>query len=350
MPSLATELATRDGAGPGRETLATTHSRRNLLLGLAAAGLGGKALAIVGKGRLSRRLGVQLYVLGQAPMPGRASAADLPRGLKALSDIGYREVEGAPPGVTAEAYRRELDRVDLVCPSIHVALEPSIFGALSLTDLPNVIAYAKIVGAKNLVVAAPPFGALLAKRPDAQALSGDIARLSAVLTSLVNAMSAADWIDIARQLNESGAKVAAAGLRIGYHNHNAEFATLANGARAYDLLMAHTDRRIVDFELDMGWARAAGLDPAALLKRYSGRITQLHLKELADTTANISGNLNSVDMGRGVQNWSAIVDAIRSSSVRHVYFEQEPPYPVSGIQSAAAAYAFLQPLLAKKGL
>ena len=326
------------------------HSRRGVLLGLAAASLAGNALAMGGKKRLSQRLGVQLYVLGQAPMPGRGSPADLPRGLKALSDIGYREVEGAPPGLTAEAYRRELDRVNLVCPSIHVALEPSPYGALSLTDLSNTVAYAKTVGAANLVIGMPPFGALLARRPDAQALSGDIARLSEAITSLVNSMSAADWLDIARQLNENGARVAAAGLRLGYHNHNAEFRTLANGARVYDLLMEHTDPKLVDFELDLGWARAAGLDPVTLLKRYTGRITQLHLKEIADTKANNSGNLNSVEMGRGVQNWSAIIEAIKSSSMRHAYFEQEPPYPVSGLRSAATAYAFLQPLLAKKGL
>ena len=327
------------------------HSRRHVLLGLgAAAGLGGRVCAAGAEGRrLSQRLGVQLYVLGQAPMPGRAPPADLPQGLKALSDIGYREVEGAPPGFTAEAYRRELDRVNLACPSIHTSLEP-MDGVQSLADLPNAIAYAKTVGARNLVVATLPFRRLLANRPDAEALFGDMKRLSAAVLDLTKSMSADDWIAFARELNASGAKLATAGLRLGYHNHNSEFVVLPSGQRAYDLLVAETDPKLVDFELDVGWARSAGLDPAALIKRYAKRITQLHLKDLADTPANTSAKLNSAEMGQGVQDWNALLDAISSSSVAHVYVEQEPPYPLSGLSSATAAYAFLQPRLAQKGL
>ncbi len=330
-------------------------SRRHVLTGLASAGLSGQigAAGSIAARRLtplSLRVGVQLYVIGHAPMPGHAALNKLPDDLATLRRIGFREVEGAPPGLSAKDYRRQLDHAGLACPSIHVGLDPSVMGELSLADMSNTTDYAKIVGARNLVVAVLPMRDMLARRPDASELIGDLKRLSQASTELVKSMSASDWTAIAQRLNEAGAKLSRVGLRLGYHNHNAEFTRLPNGRLAYELLVAETDPKLVDFELDLGWARSAGLDPAALLRNYRGRITQLHFKDLAPTPSNAVSQLNTADMGEGIQNWNSIVDALKSSSVQHIYVEEEPPYRISGMESARKAYRFVQPLLARAGL
>ena len=244
-------------------------SRRHVLTGLASAGLSGQigAAGSIAARRLtplSLRVGVQLYVIGHAPMPGHAALNKLPDDLATLRRIGFREVEGAPPGLSAKDYRRQLDHAGLACPSIHVGLDPSVMGELSLADMSNTTDYAKIVGARNLVVAVLPMRDMLARRPDASELIGDLKRLSQASTELVKSMSASDWTAIAQRLNEAGAKLSRVGLRLGYHNHNAEFTRLPNGRLAYELLVAETDPKLVDFELDLGWARSAGLDPSVI--------------------------------------------------------------------------------------
>jgi sugar phosphate isomerase/epimerase len=323
-------------------------SRRAVLGGagaLAAASLSGRLLAMDEPPPLSRRVGVQLYMLG------KLSIAELPAQLKALRETGYREVETSPlPGASAEALRAELDRAGLACPSCHIGLESMAPGMLSLADPEPAAAYAKALGADHVVVALFPFMSALKRRPDAQVVLSDLKRLGGALGDIARSMTPEDWTDVARRLNEAGARLAPAGLRVGYHNHNVEFVRLANGQSAFDLLVAQTDPKLVDFELDLGWVAAAGIDPAGLLKRLGARVTQLHLKELAATPPNTALHINSADLGAGVQDWPAILDAVRGSSVRHAYVEQEPPYAPSGLEAARRGYAFIQPLLVRKGL
>lgn len=295
--------------------------------------------------RLSNRVGLQLYMLGRIP------PADLPEVLRAVRSMGYREVETSPqPGLTPGALRSELDRAGLVCPSCHIGFEGLDPNAVTLAEPAAAIAFAKAVGAKNIVVPMFPMMKALSKLPNLQALLADQSKIGAALGEIARSMSAVDWIEVARQLNAAGETLSRAGLRLGYHNHNIEFVQLPGGGRAYDLLVANTDPKYVDFELDVGWVRAAGLEPSALLKRHSDRITQLHLKDLAATAPNTSLLLNTAELGRGVQDWPALATAIAASSVRHIYVEQEPPYETSGMRSAANAYAFIRPLLAANGL
>jgi sugar phosphate isomerase/epimerase len=324
------------------------QSRRVVLGGagaIAAASFSGRLLAIDKPPPLSRRPGVQLYMLG------KLSIDELPAQLKALREIGYREVETSPlPGASAETLRAELDRAGLACASCHIGLEALAPGMLSLAEPAPAIAYAKTLGAEHVVVALFPFMSALKRRPDAQAVLSDLTRLGPAISDIARSMTPEDWLDVARRLNEAGAKLAAGGLRVGYHNHNVEFVRLANGQSAFDLLVARTDPKLVDFELDLGWVAAAGIEPAGLLKRLGARVAQLHLKDLAATPANTTLKINSADLGAGVQDWPAILDAVRASSVRHAYVEQEPPYAPSGLEAARRAYAFIQPSLAKKGL
>ena len=73
----------------------------------------------------------------------------------------------------------------------------------------------------------------------------------------------AEWIAYAEYLNEIGARARQAGQRLMVHNHNWEFETVFGDRTAYDILMEHTDRRNVVFQLDLYWVTFAGADPVA---------------------------------------------------------------------------------------
>jgi sugar phosphate isomerase/epimerase len=68
------------------------------------------------------------------------------------------------------------------------------------------------------------------------------------------------------------------GIRIGYHNHDCEFAQKIGGRTAYDLLVDALDPAVV-LEVDTYWAAFGGEDVVALLTGLGDRVRFLHVKE-----------------------------------------------------------------------
>lgn len=69
------------------------------------------------------------------------------------------------------------------------------------------------------------------------------------------------------------------GLRLHYHNHGHEFADFG-GESAFEVLIEETPP-IVNLELDVGWAAAAGADPLRLLEELGDRCPLVHVKDVA---------------------------------------------------------------------
>lgn len=80
-------------------------------------------------------------------------------------------------------------------------------------------------------------------------------------------------------LNETGARVKAAGLTLVYHNHDFEFEQV-DGQYVLDIYMQETDPSLVQMELDCYWATKAGVDPAAYIRKYADRVPLVHLKDM----------------------------------------------------------------------
>ncbi len=92
-------------------------------------------------------------------------------------------------------------------------------------------------------------------------------------------------------MNKIGAEANKRGIKFGYHNHNAEFATLAGTTQLYeDFLIANTDPDKVFFQLDVYWIMVGGQDPVAYLKKYPTRFKVLHIKD--EYVVGESGKLN----------------------------------------------------------
>ncbi|MBV0901674.1 sugar phosphate isomerase/epimerase family protein [Haloarcula salina] len=99
-----------------------------------------------------------------------------------------------------------------------------------------------------------------------------------------------------------------------YHNHDHEFAAL-DGETAYDRLIDETS---VGFELDAGWARAAGRDPVDLLDRLDGRAPVVHLKD-------VTAEGEPTALGDGVLELEAVVAAAREAGTEWLVFEHDEP-------------------------
>jgi hypothetical protein len=96
-----------------------------------------------------------------------------------------------------------------------------------------------------------------------------------------NMRSAENMRKLGETLNKAGELARAAGMTLCYHNHAFEWAPLEN-TTIFDRMMAETDPKLVQVELDIMWVKVAGLDPVATIQKYSKRISLIHLKNVSE--------------------------------------------------------------------
>jgi len=82
----------------------------------------------------------------------------------------------------------------------------------------------------------------------------------------------------AERVNAAAAGAASYGMRIGYHNHFAEFRNSFGGRSAYQVLLDELEPAVV-LELDAYWAQTGGADPVELVAALGDRVQYLHLKD-----------------------------------------------------------------------
>lgn len=141
--------------------------------------------------------------------------------------------------------------------------------------------------------------------------------------------------ETAAMLTDLAERVAEDGLRLAYHNHELEFVEVgADDESAFERLLAATEG--VDFELDVGWAHAAGADPVALLDQYADRITRVHLKDVVvDAAAERGGR--PVDLGAGDVPLADCAEAAHAADVDWAVFEHDAPDdPLTFLEEAGA--------------
>jgi sugar phosphate isomerase/epimerase len=279
-------------------------SRRNFVVSSAALLPASKSL--LAREPLSpNNLGVQLYTV-------RGIIGDDPaKVLKAIQDIGYKEVE-ATYGNLAKIWPA-LKETSLKPVSIHLDTDLFFEGG---SKLDAAIADVKQRGFEYIVL---PY------IPPAQRGGIDMFK------------------KLGETLNKAGEKAKAAGLTLCYHNHAFEFEPLA-GTTGLDLLMKETHRGLVYLELDVFWASVAGHDPVAVLHKYSGRVALVHLKDKASSfPTQFNENVPKdtfKEVGNGSIDFPAVLTAANKAGVRNYFVEQDQT-PGDPIESLRESYKYL---------
>jgi sugar phosphate isomerase/epimerase len=245
------------------------YSRRNFLR-IAAAGAGaglvnlhrlaeaGKRMA--GASAKSIPVGVQLYSVRQE------AAKDLPKALEAIGKMGYKGVEFA--GYYGwenkpQELRKILDDNGLKCCGTHTGLDTITGEALKATAELHTI-----LGNSCLIVPS------------------------------LSVEDAQGWLEMAKRFNETAAKAKALGMRVGYHAHAGDFKKLGD-ITSWEIFFDHTNAEVV-MQLDTGNCMAGGADPVAILKKYPGRSTTVHLKEY--------GGPEGAVIGQGDVRWQQVFE------------------------------------------
>lgn len=129
--------------------------------------------------------------------------------------------------------------------------------------------------------------------------------------------SADDYKRAAEKLNENGILTRMAGIRLGYHNHDFEFATFGRH-RAYDILLKETDPGLVCFEADIYWMIKAGVDPLHYFSQYPGRFELWHVKDMDDTPER-----GFTEVGQGTIPYHSLFDIADDIGLKHFFVEQD---------------------------
>lgn len=277
--------------------------------------------------------GVQLYMF--EPDLYR----DLDGTLAAIAAAGVRSVELASlHRNTPTQFRAALDKAGLKCRSAHVAASSSVPGAsgLNFDNMDKLVEDLNILGSRNAVLPLFQFP----KDPK----WGPPVSFMSLMKPGGPPVPAERYERMADFLNEKGSVLKKHGIGIGYHNHNGELAPLGEKT-GLQILLEKTDPRIVDFEMDAGWLAAGGQDPVAWLKRYRGRFTQMHVKDIAaGTQVNYHMQQKPTEVGSGTMDWPAILKAAQTAGVRNFFVEQEPPFSGARIDSLKKSLAYLRTL------
>jgi sugar phosphate isomerase/epimerase len=287
------------------------ESRRTFLFELAAVGLSAGALSacasVMSRGGASNKwadqIGLQLYTVRDL------LDKDFEGTLEQIAQVGYKNMEFAGYyNRTPEQVRALLDRVGAVSRSAHIGAQ------LMRQDAAAQIRAAKTIGQAYITLPSYNFGR--------EGLAG--------------------WRKGVAEFNQWGQMCRDAGIKLAYHNHAAEFAPL-EGTTGYDVLVKETDPQLVDFELDIYWARFADQDPLALFAKYPGRFAMWHVKDMA-----VTGTTKGMTpVGKGTIDFKAIFANARQSGMKWFFVEHDSAaqYPGGSLASAQASYEYLHQLL-----
>jgi len=225
------------------------------------------------------RIGLQLYTVRHQ------MEKDFEGTIARVAATGYQEVEFAGYfGRTPRDVRALLDHHGLSAPSSHVSLAPEEWRAA--------LAAAPVVGHHYLVIAWIP--------PEQRRTLDDYKRA-------------------AERLNRAATEAKAAGLEFAYHNHDFEFAPL-DGKLPYDVLLAETDPKLVQLEMDLYWIVKGGQDPLAYFARWPGRFPMVHVKDSAGPPDH-----KMMAVGAGKIDFKKIFGQSDQAGIRHYFVEHDNP-------------------------
>lgn len=132
--------------------------------------------------------------------------------------------------------------------------------------------------------------------------------------------TAEGWRQIGRRLDGYARDMQARGLNFAYHNHDFEMIPLADGSYPIELLLGDN----VPFEPDLAWMVVGKTDPLKWLKRYSGRIPAVHVKDVAPAGENLDEK-GFADLGYGIMDWQTLWDASVAAGAQLMIVEHDQP-------------------------
>ena len=247
-------------------------------------------------------LGAQLYTLREYTK----TLKDFEHTLSRVAEIGYKTVQVSTTcDYEAEWLKEKLTENGLICVVTHykpdkIKNEPA-----------QTAAFHKAFGCKNIGIGSFPGG--LKEDGDYKRFVGDYL--------------------------PSAKRIAALGSRLMFHNHAAEFARSGNGRLYIERMAEDFSAEELGFILDTYWVQYAGGDPAKWIKKLTGRVQCVHLKDMEYTDKQ-----RYAPVGSGNMNFESILTACEQAGSEYILVEQDECYDKNPFECLKSSYDYLKSL------
>ena len=118
----------------------------------------------------------------------------------------------------------------------------------------------------------------------------------------------------AQRLDALAIAYAAEGIELSYHNHSHEFELVYDGICVEDIFVENAPN--LKFELDMGWAFAAGVDVPAYIRKLGKKLHLVHIKD-------VDADKKPTEVGNGCVNMKECIEAAEEVGVKWGVVEQD---------------------------
>lgn len=147
-----------------------------------------------------------------------------------------------------------------------------------------------------------------------------------------------DYKQVAENCNKAAVKAKEAGIQLAYHNHAFEFEPKEEGKCGFDIFVEEFSPEM-KFELDVFWVKAGNHDPVTMIEKLSGRVSQLHLKDLRKGISlpkyNGIQKEDFEELGDGMIPMEPIIKAAAAAGVDNCHIEQDhSPAPLDSIKKS----------------
>lgn len=206
--------------------------------------------------------------------------------LDKITEIGYNWLEAAGyadgkfHGHKPAEFRKMIESRGMKLISSHNGLNPG--------NLDEVIGSAVEAGLQYIVIPSLPFN---------------------MLGTSDGLKQAADF------MNTAGEKCRENGIKLGFHNHWAEFEPV-EGQIPYEVFLSNTDPDLVTFEMDLAWITRSGSDPVDYFRRFPGRFELLHVKDLSESKEDAT-------LGEGTIDFRPIFEEVATAGMKYFFVEQD---------------------------
>ena len=208
--------------------------------------------------------------------------------LKRVADIGYQCVEMTYDPEHGEEAGEAIKKYSLFATGAHVGIDEIE------NNFDTVVKFIEAIGAKTITV--PGIGGVDTEE---------------------------NTIATAKRLEAAAQKIIAVGYEAGFHNHTGEFATKYGEKTIMDIFREYAPS--LKFQIDVGWAYAAGADVVAELNKLGNRLSSMiHIKDVDDKNT-------PIEIGSGNVCWHCVIDAAAKLGVKYGIVEQDtctnyPPF------------------------
>jgi sugar phosphate isomerase/epimerase len=148
------------------------------------------------------------------------------------------------------------------------------------------------------------------------------------------------WKAFAERLQGHAEHLAGVGLRLAWHNHDFEYARLADGSRPIDHILSGRD---VLFEPDVAWIARADADIATEVAKYGAKVAAFHVKDAAPK--GVTRDDGWTDVGAGTIDWKAVWPTFAGTGATLLVMENDNPSDWRSF--AANSYKYVSGLIGR---